>query len=721
MANWWDNDKMKHGAGVTAAPPLTGAEPPDPLTDMLDKEKNIPVADKDAWWKDDAGVPELKQGQPEFNANPTSNVIPENDYSKMAGSGQQAVASLPTDIKQRAQYFAAKRFPNLPPEEAITKYGVQNGRLFYTGEDGKYYFEEPDANLSLSGTPKFLSSLAGPSLPAVGGTMGGIASTAAGGVPGAVAGAAVGDTTRQGLARLLAGDNSGFKPMQTAVEGGLAAAGQLGGMGMIKMGNRNAVRDVAKLADPKTKIMIDLLKGKADAHGISLTPAEMTNLSSIKGQQNVLGDLPASADIMGDFYAKRNAEQVPNAVKQNLDALSPIQSREVGANVLKQGAESAIDYAKAQRRSVSGPAYQKAFEKGADVDTAPILDGIESRLKVAKGGIKTALEKAKGLLQEGVEKQSPDGSYSLEMVPDRRLDALHEAKLALDDMIENTADTSIGRTARNELVQVKTQLVEAMKTASPEYEAAMSIHAAASPGVTALTQGEAGLASKASETNLKAAPRVIFESGPDAITKNRKAFETAGKQEDWNAGLRSYLSDAFNSASKEFKSGNTAPGAAYRAKVFSTPEQKAAMRAAMDDTQFAAFNDLMAVLEATGRVPQGGSRTAFAGQAMDEMRAQSGTVGKNVARVLSPQNIGRDIGSWYQELKFGQHAETLANIITSPDGMAKLKQLRTLSPNSEKARLIVAQLLMAAGANTLPPDEPSAAPGALSPMNTNQQ
>ena len=141
----------------------------------------------------------------------------------------------------------------------------------------------------------------------------------------------------------------------------------------------------------------------------------------------------------------------------------------------------------------------------------------------------------------------------------------------------------------------------------------------------------------------------------------------------------------------------------------------------MSKEQWAGFNRLMDVLEATGRVPQGGSRTAFAGEAMEQMRQDAkGVVAKTVETVMSPHTIGRRLSTYMMELKYGKHAEKLAEIITSPDGMAKLKELRTLSPNSVKARQIVGQLLAVSGASQVSePDD--VAPGGFSAKKANPQ
>ncbi len=669
---------------------------------------------------------EMRQGNADFMANPTDAVNPVNDPSKMAGMGTQAIASLPTDMKTRAQYFAKQRFPDDP--NAISKYGVQQGRLFYQGDDGKMYFEEPEASLNPSEMAKYAASSAGPALPVAGGIVGGVTSAPAGGIPGAAIGAAEGDVVRQGLAAALAGEKD-FKPTQTAKEAALSAGGQGVGAGVGKFLNRNAVRGVEKTMTPEAQAEIAAMQQKSAETGIPLTPAEITNLPSLKSQQNTLGSLPRSAEPLQDFYQKRNVEQVPAAVDDMLGKISGTQSAEAGATSLRTGSQGVIKAEMGERAAAAKPYYDKSRQTAIPAKEYQELmkdPFIRQQANAVKGNPKYQSDIGDLFPKAGKQEVAPSSTPEqlltqgltgakprvkpAEPPVDAKIGFLDVVKRRIDGLIE-TAKTTGNRNDVRIYTKAKEKLTGTLDRLSPDYAKARSIFEEGSPPVTALTKGEVGMAAKAGETNLDRIPKLIFDSGPDAVKANRAAFVKAGKENEWNDGLRSYLSENFSRASKEFKSGNSAPGAGFRASIYGTPKQKAAMRNAMSDDQWAGFNRLMDVLEASGRVTQGGSRTAFAGESIAEMKQQAGGLVSKTLRAASPSNLfdTSRMAKAYEQMRLGQHSEALADIITSPDAMKQLKALKALPPNSVKAMSIVGQLLDQYGASSVskPKDVPA--------------
>src|SRR6202008_211793 len=95
--------------------------------------------------------------------------------------------------------------------------------------------------------------------------------------------------------------------------------------------NRGVPRDINLLDNPEAQAGISKLQSDSEKLGISLTPGEITNLRSLRSQQNYLGDTSRSADIMGDFYTRRNTVEVPAATQRMLSEISPVESVEVGA------------------------------------------------------------------------------------------------------------------------------------------------------------------------------------------------------------------------------------------------------------------------------------------------------------------------------------------------------------------------------------------------------
>lgn len=652
---------------------------------------------------------ELKQGPLDFIEQATSNVSPVNDPSKMADISSQATGSLPKNIRDRAAFFAKRRFPNDP--NAIARYGVQDGRLFYEADDGKYYYEEPKASLNPSEAARYVASGVGPGITTGGAIAGGVATGPAGGVPGAIIGGAAGDEIRQALAMMFAGQPR-YNPSQTWGEGAIAGAGQIGGRAAVGTFNRHAAPDIARIQTKEAQTAINDLMKKSQQEGIPLTPAEMTNLRSLKAEQNFLGDSPRSADIMGDFYTKRNTEQVPAAVERMLGKISPTESAEVGARNLQQGAEGAIKTQMAERVAASSPLYKEVFPKRV----APThIQSLAQNNNLIRNAINGA--RRDPVTKFYIEKYEKETGAK---ITNNSVGFLDAVKQSLDGKA-SAALRSGNQKEADAYTESAVQLREMIDRTVPAYKEARAAYAGESPAVSALKEGEIGLAANAKQTNLERIPKMIFESGPKAVQENRAAFMRAGKEKEWNDGLRSYLQSAFDQASKEFKTGNVNPGASFRAKVFGTAKQKSALKSAMSNEQWAGFNRLMDVLEASGRVTQGGSRTHFAGAMAENMKgdATKGVVGQTIKTASNPFAIPARIRAAYEDMRLGKYTEEMASVITSPEGMKELKRLKALDPRSARAMVITSQILTQFGIGAL--SQPSDAPaGGFSSPQTGQ-
>lgn len=667
---------------------------------------------------------------PGFMQNPVSGVSPKSIPSRMAGAGTQAVASLPTDPAERAAYYASQRFPDDP--NAIGRYGLQDGRIFYMGDDGNTYFEEPEFSITEPGTwGKTVASSVGPGLAVAGGIAGGVATAPAGGIPGAGLGAALGDEMRQGLAMTFAGQKD-FNPLQTAEEAGTAALGQGIGAGVTKLfrapiGTRGSARDIAKIQNKASQQEIQALQQKAADTGIQLTPAEITNLKSLRAQQNVLGDLPASSDIMADFYARRNAEQVPAAFDEFARGLSPVESVEMGAQSLQRGAKSAVETEAAERAAKARPFYQKA----ANVEISPEAYESLNSNPLIRQQMKAVMRDPKYQADLGElfpQAVSPEtGAFDANLIPVKKIDPT--GKVGFYDIVKRRIggliDEAERKGNRNDVriyTNAKKKLLNVLDDASPDYRQARALFEEGSPPVTALTKGEVGAAAQLSPLQMNRVTKIIFDSGPMTIRQNRAAFAKAGKEQEWNDGLRAYLQENFDKAAQEYIGGNANPGMRFRKAVFGTGKQKQAMMAAMSPEQWRGFSRLMDVLEATGRSQQGGSRTAFAKEGIEQLKQEAGGLGSKVIRAANPSNVldtARIARAW-EQMRLGQHSEKLAEIITSPEGMKQLAALKAIPPNSIKARQAVAQILAQWGMGEAiqPQDVPA---GGFSGARSNQK
>lgn len=623
---------------------------------------------------------------------------PISDSSKAASLADIALASFANDPQARLRYYAKQR--GIPE----SRYQVIDGEVAYQDDDGKWYRERPEEQLRDPKTwAQSLANQAGPALTAVPPAAVGIATSPLllTGPPGmalsmgaTAATGAASQAAREGIAKAVTGQE--VSPGRVAQEGAVSALGQGIGAGMTSWAQKNAVKDIARLDRPAAEALAK--KGEALDPPVSLTPAETTNLPSLKGQQKALGNLTGSADDMDAFYKKR-----AGAVRENVDSflgkVSPEDSGEVAGQKIRTGAEKAVTAAKAARSKVADPLYDAARKSGAEVDVEPILSTIDEQLDVAKGGIKTALQNARSLLMREVEETAPDGTVVKSTVPDTRIAALHEAKLAIDDMIDGAAQSGLGNTAKAKLKNIQGQLLDAMDEASPDYKAAREAFAGASPAVNAIEDGIVGIVKNLKDPALKDAAEKLFSpttSGPKAIADARAVLEKADP-EAWQAIKRAWLQQNWEKAGKESMATGTDvvnQGPKFRNLLMGDVKRRHMMKAALSDEEFQGLSDLAEVLEAAGRVKPMGSDTAWNNEMMRVARNEATPGWAKAAKIIgTPQQWGKMVEEWATERNLRSRADKVVNIITSPGALDNLKELKRLSPNSAKFRAGFAHLI----------------------------
>lgn len=624
------------------------------------------------------------------------------DNPEFGGSlGAHAKQSFADNTDTIINMAAKERFPNLPIEEATKRYGIVAGNLVYVGDDGNLYREWPSPEMSLKSVGQQVVASSGRAIPDVMSLGTGIATApmltagpagAATSVGLTAAARGLGETIRQGVGRLLVDDPIDAGPIVKETATGAAEQALAGGITGF-MGRR-AARDVSRIDKPAVAALAD----KANKYDIPLTPAEQTNLPSLKAQQKALSNLPYSSDIMDDFYKMRGGK-VSEAVGSILDDISRVEGGELAGQAGKDAASAITSNMTAARAKQAKPLYDKAFASKTPVDIKPVVSYIDNQLTTAKGGIKTTLEKARGLLAK-------PGTEEL----DDSVIGLHNAKMAIDDMISNARESGIGNVSKAKLMEVKSRLLKQIDAVSPDYKSARALYADVSPGIDKVKEGVVGILSELKDTRLQKAGEILFDPkaiGPRSVREARGLFYGAKQQDSWNALLRSYLQEHFEKAGREYATagGVSTQGAKFRATMFGNPKQRDILKAAMEPQQFDALSNLMDVLEATGRASKVGSDTAWNQEAMREIRRQSGGVTSNI---VAPHQIPGRLREWYEQVKLGKYSENLANIVTSPDAVKKLKALRQVSPRSARATVIAANalgLLTEEGIDSISPKE----------------
>lgn len=599
-----------------------------------------------------------------------------NNPEMAANTGDLATASFADDPAVRINYLAQQRFPNDP--NAINRYGFdeQAGQIYYEADDGNLYSEDSPEGGVGSFLKRNLASVASKAIPLAAQTGAGIATSpmmltglgTVGSVGVVTAAGGVGESIRQFLGKRMLGDK--FSMGEVGKEAVLGGLGQLGGKLLIRSGNRNLARDFDRMDTPR----VNQLLSDANTSGIQLTPAEATGLRSLRNQQRMIGRTPEGADIMGDFYAARNTEQIPKARDAMLDSISPVTETDLAASRLKDAASEIGDKAIKARSDKVRPIYQKLMQPTNIVDTSAFADDAVFNSVLANvrkdpifGGLKNA--------------------------PDNSLPVLDAVKKEMDDMIGQATQSGQRNRARV-LSESRDNLLQAADSAYPEYGQVRAEFAGMSPEVTQITKGSIGNVAK-SEGQVKDTAKLFDfnKISPAQVKQTRLQFEKNGKLDEYNAGLRAFIQDKWAQAGKDTAAGAKGNLAgAYRASIFGDVRARETLKAAMQPDQYDAFSRFMNVLEAAGKAMPEGSPTATDLTAMKGLKDKAGGIAKTIANFDITKPLGA-IGDWIENTSASKQAEKIATIITSPDGISKMRELRKLSPTSEKARVLVSQLL----------------------------
>ena len=589
------------------------------------------------------------------------------DSPDSLGTKAAAIAATIEDPQAKLRFMAGTRFPDLPIHEAMDRYGYLDGDPVYVGDDGSLYREFP-------GMLERAVGMASGNLPQIaGGAYGGSKRGPLGAAMGAMAGLAgrKGVGAAYGDPRNLKGD-----AFDLGVEGALNAIGWgIGELAGKKIIDRRVVKDIGEFDRTKAT---ELQRVAKEYFGIDLTPAETTQLGSLVNQQTKLGmGMDDAGNVIRSFLKKR-AEQVDTAVDDYIGHTPPDVIGGRARNVMQQS----IDDAKVARTTASSPIYQST---------------IKDDVLVPEQGVERLM--ADDYLRTVFDKVSTDPRYGVLDDPINSTSKIDAVKKAIDDEIGELQRKGKDNAVRI-LQQKKSQLTSFADELYPGYQDARRAFASQSEYVDELEGGLEGVIAGLKDKNLRDASRKLLDAknvSPLDVSQAKRAFESQGKSKEWHQLTRQYLRDIWEgAATADVQAGaNIKAGANFRKKVFGTKRQKEIMREALGPEDFNTFQNLMDVLEATGRVPHGQSITQ---SAQEYAKAEAREASPVVSAVGDASKL--KLGQWWTDMKAGEWRTTLAKAITSPDSITeleKLKKLKGLAPSNQQALDIVSTALIKAG------------------------
>jgi hypothetical protein len=453
---------------------------------------------------------------------------------------------------------------------------------------------------------------------------------------------------------------------------------------------------------------------KRSGADVDLFPAQKTAIPSALEEQSFVGMLPAGSQKARKALIKQN-KQVAKAVDNILDTIAKPSVMETGPERFRKAAESAIEYKRAMRSSVSSPLFEKAFDSGVKVDLSPVDDAIQGILSEypKKGGVAKAIREIAGMLE------NPS------------LKTLHNAKMEIDDMLMSVGDDSLGRTAKRKIGEVRELLVQQMDLAGtpgdiapdvlerikgvqktlakqgnisiddleglPEYAKARIRFQADSPAVNQVENSILGKIAKLDDTQLKTISRKVFdpaETNAQTVAQAKKAIADVDP-EAWNdllrveierrlGVMRGDLAEASNGVSASVEN---LPGQLQRA-IFGNAKQKNILYTAADKDTRKMLYYLETALNRAKLGRPGGSQTATREEI--KKRLEGGVVSSIRNFFSKPLETVTGVGA---EAAFDRKTRKMADILFDPQYAPQRKKLLELKADTPAAARAMAQLL----------------------------
>lgn len=627
----------------------------------------------------------------------------------------QSKAATQDTAEGKLKILAKDLFPNEP--EAYKRFSMVDGIPIYRDDGGRYWAA---ARGDAIGTAREVGADVVAKSPVIAGDI--LAGAAAGkyaGVPGMViggmTGAMLGEYGRQKIGQWLTGED--VSKSEIAKEG--AISGVTGGAGglAIKWLERGAPKGWAESMPPIARAKMEKLdqistrlgggqpldqaeqylydritnklsRGErltsdeiqfyedaiAKQQYAGLTPAEASNLGSLKSQQRFAGNVGYGADIVDDFLGRRALNN--EMVWDNFTMKFGGGGIEEAGDALFIGAKNVVDEATLRRAQQAAPKYREAFKKNWRGPN-------QNRLREQKNWILSRVPD--NIKSEAQAIYNLRYGKDLENIEDT-LVGWHYMKLAIDDRIEAGFVEGLAGSKKSSYIDLVKDMVEVMDEASSLYKEARKIYADETPGLMKIREGILGRIFKEGERggdaykatmNLLDRSRVSPREVEFAMDKLRQTNPAVANQ-----AVAAFLQVKFIEAARSVRDEWVAPRVARM--LWKDQKQRAILKASMTNGQFKEFSDIMMFFEAQGRAPTGGSATAW-NELEKAMAAHSGLKGR-VAQVgeLVSLDVIRNATAWLREGSINNWAEKVATAITSPNGMTNLRRLNKITDDTKR-------------------------------------
>lgn len=505
-------------------------------------------------------------------------------------------------------------------------------------------------------------------------------------------GAASAAATEQGLQEIgVALGREERDPTSTAIAGALGGAAEVIMPAVQGFRNARNAKGVQTSADELADVeeSVTTAREASDKTGIPLFQAQQTGVPATLEKQSFVAQLPAGTKRAMDSLRSQN-QAAGDAVENFLNTIADSNAVVTGPERARNAARTSIENMKRIRAERSSPLYKEAFDKGADVDTTPIVSQLDETIEtMPEGGEVSKTLKRIRKLMTGTGENKPSLQY------------LHNVKLEIDQMLSKQGETSLGNTTKRYVTEVKDMLLDAMDKGSSEYRQARDLFAQNSPAINALQDSVVGKIARLDDVQLKQVASSIFDpaqTNPRVLMDAKKAIQTTDP-DAWNEIVRTELERRLGSIKATTEAGTVEnlPGQLYRA-LFPNEKSTKVLINALDDEGKKNLNYLRTALGRARLGRPGGSQTAARQEIKEELKGGVSSAIRDFIKepISSTANYGvNTLTMSTQERALNQRVKALADALYDPTWKAEMKALRKLDPNTPASARAMAQLLRA--------------------------
>ena len=501
------------------------------------------------------------------------------------------------------------------------------------------------------------------------------------GSPGGILGMTVGGLS--GFGSGVAGAATGGNPM--AKLGGGLLFGLVPGLAASARQSTGAViSDALRGVDDQTMSAAQKLMDDAARMGAPITGAEA--IAQVTGGQNpltavqrVVEQSRGGGPAMQSFMAQR-PQQNRQAMEGILGRIAPeVADPTTIALRVQQAATQTINQARQAGNAAAAPLYSSATSQRIPANTWNSV--------TADPAIASALQTVKRNPMLGLQNEA-EGSV-------KWLDA---AKKYLDELASPSplGASALERTGAANATRASASLRGAVDSVVPDYAKARGIVEQNMRNVVEPLQRQP-IGQLAESATFPQQRQVLFPQKPETLTPKlvTQTVRELIERDPQSARdmTRHFLQTQFDEITQNLVGGqNQFGGAKFAAQVAGNTKQAANLRAAVEALPeggevWKGFRRFLDIMEAQGKRQPMGSATEFNKQITEQL-SRGGMVGEAASAAASPSKLMSAAGDWWQQVKYGQNTKALAEILTDPLSIEKMKILAMLGPDTPRARTI---------------------------------